>query len=310
VEELNLPKVIDRRKWILLPDGQNQTGWLEKAGATMYGCVRTHWRLPDGTERTWRERLDLGQQSMGVKAAERLLIDKIRECFVSNMTATGLPPKGTPDTTFAWLLEKVKESRSPDWKANTARINGKYLKIIREKLGHIPIRDFATVEMQDYLRGWLHDLAAKELSRSYIQHVRRVVTPGQIDQFGRAVRFKDYLEFVSDRHCCLPLHFIPQSHEQVKRFHQTLLSLLTRHRKMEQGGHFNNRNYSNKATKLAPKQRTCLRRDVAEEYRRWLRRDASFSRRRSSLGARWRAVFVSKTASFLAGFPGNQKTFD
>ena len=166
-----MPKVVDRNKWVLLPDGQNQTGWLEKSGATMYGCFRTHWRLPDGNERTWRERVELGLPSMGVKAAERLLIDKIREFFISNMVAAGLPPKATPDTTFAWLLEKVKEARAPDWKANTARINRMYLKILVDKLGHIPIRDFATVEMQDYLRGWLHELAAKKLSRSYIQHV-------------------------------------------------------------------------------------------------------------------------------------------
>jgi hypothetical protein len=46
-----------------------------------------------------------------------------------------------------------------------------YLKVLRDKLGHIPIRDFGTVEMQDYLRGWLNDLAAKQLSKSYIQHV-------------------------------------------------------------------------------------------------------------------------------------------
>jgi hypothetical protein len=151
---LNVPKDTDRRKWILLPDGENQTGWLEKSGAKMYGCFRTQWRLPEGTERTWRERVDLGQQSLGVRAAERLLIDKIREFFAAKLTAAGLPRKGTPDTTFAWLLEKVKETRSPDWKANTARINKMYLKTLRDKLGHIPIRDFATVEMQDYLRGW------------------------------------------------------------------------------------------------------------------------------------------------------------
>jgi hypothetical protein len=50
-------------------------------------------------------------------------------------------------------------------------MNEMYLTILRDKLGHIPIRDFGTVEMQDYLRGWLHGLAAKELSKSYIQHL-------------------------------------------------------------------------------------------------------------------------------------------
>jgi integrase len=100
-----------------------------------------------------------------------LLIDKIREFFNAHMTAAGLPAKGTPDTAFAWLLEKVKEARAPDWKPNTALINAMYFKVLGDKLGHIPVRDFGTVEMQDYLRGWLHDLAGKGLSRSYIQHV-------------------------------------------------------------------------------------------------------------------------------------------
>jgi hypothetical protein len=50
-------------------------------------------------------------------------------------------------------------------------MNEMYLTILRDKLGHIPIRDFGTVEMQDHLRGWLHGLAAKELSKSYIQHL-------------------------------------------------------------------------------------------------------------------------------------------
>lgn len=166
-----MPKVVDRTDWILLPDGQNQSGWLENSGNKLYGCFRANWRLPDGTQRSWRERVLLSEEPMGIKAAERLLVDKIREFFTLRLNAAGLPAKGTPEMNFAWLLEKVKEARSPDWKANTARINQMYLKILREKLGSIPIRDFGTVEMQDYLRGWLHDLAAKNLSRSYIHHV-------------------------------------------------------------------------------------------------------------------------------------------
>ena len=46
-----------------------------------------------------------------------------------------------------------------------------YLKVLQDKLGHVPIREFGTVEMQDHLRGWLHELAENELSKSYIQHV-------------------------------------------------------------------------------------------------------------------------------------------
>ena len=166
-----MPRVVDRSKWILLPDGQNQTGWLETAGSTLYGCFRTRWRLPDGAERKWRERIELGTQGMGVKAAGRLLIDRMREFYNSHLTAAGLPAKGTPDTTFIWLLEKVKQVRMPDWKPNTLRINEMYLKILSDKLGHIPIRDFGSVEMQDCLRDWLQELAAKDLSRSYVQHV-------------------------------------------------------------------------------------------------------------------------------------------
>ena len=75
-----MPKVVDRSKWILLPAGQNQTGWLENSGATVYGCFRTHWRLPDGTERTWRERVELvtpskGADSEGCRSAFRTDVD-------------------------------------------------------------------------------------------------------------------------------------------------------------------------------------------------------------------------------------------
>ncbi len=134
-----MPKVVDRSKWILLDHGRDQLGWIEPIGKVMYGAFRTRWRLPDGSERDWRERLKLGAHTMGVKAAERLLITKIKEFFDTHATSAGLPAKFTPDTTFAWL--------------------------------HIPIRDFGSVEMQDYLRGWLQELAADALSKSYIQHV-------------------------------------------------------------------------------------------------------------------------------------------
>jgi integrase len=166
-----MPKKVDRSKWVLLDHGRDQKGWLEQAGKFLYGAFRARWRMPNGTERDYRERVKLGVPSMGLKAAERLLITKIGEFFDTHLTASGLQSKATPDATFSWLLEKVKEIRQADWKLNTARINEMYLKILRDKLGHVPIRDFGTVEMQDYLRGWLQELASKNLSRSYVQHV-------------------------------------------------------------------------------------------------------------------------------------------
>jgi len=114
-----MPKVVDRSKWVLLDHGQDQRGWIERSGKILYGGFRTRWRLPDGSERDYRERVALGGPSTGVKAAERLLTQKIAEFFQVNLTAAGLPAKGTLDTTFSWLLEKVKEARSPDWKKNT-----------------------------------------------------------------------------------------------------------------------------------------------------------------------------------------------
>jgi hypothetical protein len=97
----SMPKIVDRSKWILLDHGPDQRGWIEHVGKVMYGAFRTQWRLPDGSERAWRERVKLGAHTMGVKAAERLLIAKISEYFDTHGTAAGLPPKGTPDTTFA-----------------------------------------------------------------------------------------------------------------------------------------------------------------------------------------------------------------
>ena len=78
-----MPKIVDRNERVLLPDGQNQSGWLENSGNKLYGCFRTTWRLPDGTHRSWRERVLLSEEPMGIKAAERLLVDKIREFFYS-----------------------------------------------------------------------------------------------------------------------------------------------------------------------------------------------------------------------------------
>jgi integrase len=166
-----MPKKIDRTNWILLDHGRDQRGWLETVGAKLYGSFRTRWRLPDGSEHDRRERVHLGGASLGVKLGQRLLVEKIGEFFNANLSALGRPAKATPDESFAWLLDRVKESRGADWKANTARINEMYLRILRKKLGVTPIRNFGTIEMQDYLRGWLNQLGARNLSKSYIQHV-------------------------------------------------------------------------------------------------------------------------------------------
>jgi hypothetical protein len=108
-----MPKVVDRSKWILLPDGQNQTGWLENSGATVYGCFRTHWRLPDGTERTWRERVVLDTPSRGVKAAERLLIDKIREFFHREDDGRWLATQGHPGQDLRLAVGESKRGTRP-----------------------------------------------------------------------------------------------------------------------------------------------------------------------------------------------------
>jgi integrase len=151
--------------------GRDQLGWLEKAGGCLYGCFRTHWKIPDGESRTWREWVELGSPSVGTKAAKRMLIGQIQEFFNSRLQAAGMPAKATGSDTFSWLLARVEETRRADWKPNTARINTMYLKVLRDKLGRLPIQDFGTVEMQDYLRGWLQELAKSGLSRSYVQHV-------------------------------------------------------------------------------------------------------------------------------------------
>jgi integrase len=46
-----------------------------------------------------------------------------------------------------------------------------YFKILREKLGHIPARDFGNPEMKDFIKGWLAELADQDKSRSYIHHL-------------------------------------------------------------------------------------------------------------------------------------------
>src|ERR1019366_9079817 len=117
---------------------------------------------------------------------------------------------------------------------------------------------------------------------------------------GLVVRFEDYLEFesVSDRHGCLPFHFIPQSHVQVKTVSPNPAfpnqrAALARHRKMEHGGHFRQSELVEQSHETGPETADRpwardeiagdgLRRDMAEDCRGWQRRDASLSRLGSS----------------------------
>jgi hypothetical protein len=78
-----MPKVVDRPKWTLL----------ETSGEGLYGTFSTRWRLPDGVEREWREAHCPGSSRNG------------RE---------GLSAGVASDAAFSWLLEKLKEARSPD----------------------------------------------------------------------------------------------------------------------------------------------------------------------------------------------------
>lgn len=164
-----MPKVIDRTGWVLLDRGQDQAGWLEYTNVSTFGCFWTYWRKLDGSEREWRERLLLGPHSLGKKAARTKLRDEIRR-FFEQRPKPAYQQRPDPDTTFSWLLDRVKATREADWKPTTKKSNEMYLGILRTKLGHIPVREFATVEMQDYLREWLQELASAGKSKSYIQH--------------------------------------------------------------------------------------------------------------------------------------------
>ena len=166
-----MPKILDRSRWVLLPIGQDQGGWLDRRGSQIHGRFTTYWRLPDGTEKARDERIVLGPRSIGVKAAEHQLSGRIREFFDTHLKT--LAPAITPndESNFTYLLARVEADRKGDWKKNTVRINAMYFKILRAKLGHIPARDFGNPEMKEFIKAWIAELAEQEKSRSYIQHL-------------------------------------------------------------------------------------------------------------------------------------------
>jgi integrase len=166
-----MPKILDRSRWILLPIGQDQGGWLNRRGSEIHGRFTTRWKLPDGTEKAHDERIVLGPRSMGAKAAERQLSERIRDFFDTHLKAVATAVSPNDQSNFAYLLARVEADRKGDWKKNTVRINAMYFKILRGKLGHIPARDFGNPEMKEFIKAWIAELAEQEKSRSYIQHL-------------------------------------------------------------------------------------------------------------------------------------------
>jgi integrase len=166
-----MPKILDRSGWTLLPIGQDQGGWLDRRGAQIHGRFTTYWRLPDGTQKARDERIVLGPRSMGAKAAEHQLSERIREFFATHIKTVAPTISPNNESNFAYLLARVEADRKGDWKKNTIRVNQMYFNILRAKLGHIPARDFGNPEMKEFIKGWLSELAEQGKSRSYIQHL-------------------------------------------------------------------------------------------------------------------------------------------
>ena len=166
-----MPRILDRSRWTLLPIGQDQRGWLDGRGSQIHGRFTTRWKLPDGTEKARDERIVLGPRAMGVKAAERQLSERIRDFFHAHLKTVVPAISPNDESNFAYLLARVEADRKGDWKKNTLRVNQMYFKILRDKLGQIPARDFCNPEMKDFIKGWLTELAEQDKSRSYIQHL-------------------------------------------------------------------------------------------------------------------------------------------
>src|SRR6266852_9634288 len=125
-----MPKLLDRSGWVLLPVGQNQRGWLNKRDSEIHGRFTTYWRMPEGTEKACDERVILGPRSMGGKAAERLLAERIRDFFETHLKTVIPVVNPNDDSTFAYLLARVEAERRGDWKKNTIRINELYFNIL------------------------------------------------------------------------------------------------------------------------------------------------------------------------------------
>ena len=156
---------------MLIPVGQDQRGWLHERGAEIHGRFTTYWRLPGGSEKTCDERIVLGPRSIGKKAAERRLHERIRDFFETHLKTAIAVVNPNYDSNFAYLLARVEADRRGDWRKNTVRINEMYFNILRGKLGHIPARDFRNPEVKELIKGWLSELAEEGKSRSYIQHL-------------------------------------------------------------------------------------------------------------------------------------------
>jgi hypothetical protein len=166
-----MPKIFDRSQWTLLPIGKDQRGWLDRRGSEIRGRFTTRWKLPDGTEKSHDERIVLGSRSIGVKAAERQLSERIRDFFEAHLKSSAPASSPNDESNFAYLLARVEADRKADWKKSTRRINEMYFKTLREKLGSIPARDFGSPEMKEFVKGWLAELAEADKSKSYIQHL-------------------------------------------------------------------------------------------------------------------------------------------
>jgi integrase len=166
-----MPRIFDRSRWTLLPVGQDQSGWLDRRGAEIHGRFTTRWSLPDGTQKSHDERVVLGPRSIGVKAAERQLAERIRDFFHTHLKATVPAISPNDESNFAYLLARVEADRKADWKRNTARVNEMYFKILRQKMGAIPASDFGNPEIKEFIKGWLSELAEENKSKSYIQHL-------------------------------------------------------------------------------------------------------------------------------------------
>src|ERR1051326_6793906 len=146
-----MPKIFDRSQWTLLPIGKDQRGWLDRRGSSIHGRFTTRWKLPDGTEKSHDER--------------------IRDFFETHLKSSAPAASPNDESNFAYPLARVEADRKADWKKSTRRINEMYFKTLREKLGHIPARDFGSPEMKEFVKGWLADLAEADKSKSYIQHL-------------------------------------------------------------------------------------------------------------------------------------------
>lgn len=165
-----MPKKKDLTGWTLLPEGMNQSGWVETSKNLTFGRFNTIWRRPDGMKDTYRPSLELGPAKMSKKKAEQILANIIPQWFREHLTSSAsLPVNG--QSTFGDWLDKVWSLREKTWRPKSRDINRYYFQKIREKLGHHQIQDFDKYDMRDYIQDWLQTLALEGYSRSFIGHL-------------------------------------------------------------------------------------------------------------------------------------------